>query len=71
MDVSARLIMDRRIRSNMPETLEPVSVDLGRERGRAARTPDMEERVPDHVNRDADISTRQVGEELDVSHIII
>jgi hypothetical protein len=59
----------------MPGTFKPVSVDWGRERERererAVRTPDMEERVLDHVDRDAGVSTRQLGEELNVSHIIL
>jgi hypothetical protein len=53
----------------MPGTFKPVSMDGGRER--AIRTPDMEECVLEHVDRDADVSTRQVGEQLNVLHMTI
>jgi hypothetical protein len=56
--------MNRSIRSKMP-----VSVDWGSER--TARTPDTEERVLHHVDRDAGVSMRQMGEELNVSHVVI
>jgi hypothetical protein len=44
---------------------------IGEERERAVRTPDMEERVLDHVDRNAAVSTRQVGQGLNVSHTTI
>jgi hypothetical protein len=59
--------VDRQLRET--GTFKPVSVGWGRQR--AVRTSDMEERVLDHVDRDAGVSTRQVGEELNVSHMAI
>jgi hypothetical protein len=51
--------MGRRNRSDMPGTFKPVSVEWGRER--AVLTPDVEERVLGHVDRDAGVSMRQLG----------
>jgi hypothetical protein len=59
MNVSTRLIVDGRIRSEMPGTIKPVSVDW--EGQRAVRTPDREKRVLDRAHSDAEVSTRQAG----------
>lgn len=48
-------------------TLKTVSVVWERER--AIQTPDMEQHVLDHVDRDPGVCTRQVGEELNASHM--
>jgi hypothetical protein len=61
--------MDHCFHSKMPGTFKLVSVDWGRER--AIQTPDMEECVLDHVDRDPGVSMRGVGEELNVLHTTI
>jgi hypothetical protein len=71
MHVSTRVIIDRHIRSKMVATFKPVSLDWGRGRERAFRALDMEERVLDHADRDVGVSTRQVEEVLNVTHMTI
>jgi hypothetical protein len=58
--------MDHHIHSKMCVTFKLVSVDWGRER--AARTPDMEEHVLEHVDRDARVSMEEVEEKLRLAH---
>jgi hypothetical protein len=50
-------------------TFKFFSVDWGREKG--VQTPVVEEHVLDHVFRAANVSTKQVGEELNVSYMTI
>jgi hypothetical protein len=63
--------MEHCICSKMPKIFKLVSLDQERERERAIQTPDMGERVLDHVERDEGVSIRQVGEEFNVSHMTI
>jgi hypothetical protein len=44
---------------------------IGEEKERAIQTPDVEECVLDHVDRDAGVTTRQVGEELNILNMTI
>jgi hypothetical protein len=60
MHASTRPIMDRSTNSKIYGIFTPVFVDWERERA-----------VLDHVDRDAGISMRQVGEELNVSHVTL
>jgi hypothetical protein len=61
--------MDRHICSKMPETFQSVSVDWRIEREPSGLLIWL--RVLDHVDRDAGVTPRQVGEELIVLHLTI
>jgi hypothetical protein len=57
------LIVDRRIRSEMPGILSRF-LWIGEERERSVGTPGIEQRDVDHVDRDAGVTMRQMGGEL-------
>jgi hypothetical protein len=57
--------------SHVQRWLEHLRWFLRAEEHSAAQTPDMEEHVPDYVDRDAGVRMRQMGEELNVLHMTI